>query len=129
LRSPSGDARNQATSGKGSGRQETLFYFYNGSKIAFASELKAILKSRGAARDRIRRRSRDYFSFLYVPAPKSIFKNIRKVLPGHYLAASKDGIQETGILDLSFNCSRNISRMNSGAIGCSKPIKTPCAYV
>src|SRR5207248_82256 len=44
----------------------------------------------------------DYFSFLYVPAPKSIFKKIRKVLPGHYLVVSANGLRETQYWDLSF---------------------------
>jgi asparagine synthase (glutamine-hydrolysing) len=83
--------------------KKPLFYFYNGSKIAFASELKAILEVPGVPREIDPEAVSDYFSFLYIPAPKSIFKNIRKVLPGHYLVASKDGIRETEYWDLSFN--------------------------
>jgi len=37
-----------------------------------------------------------------VPAPKSIFKKIRKVLPGHYLVVSAKGLRETQYWDLSF---------------------------
>jgi asparagine synthase (glutamine-hydrolysing) len=82
--------------------KKPLFYFYDGSRIAFASEMKAILEIPGVPREIDPEAVSDYFSFLYVPAPKSIFKNIRKVLPGHYLVASRDGIRETQYWDLSF---------------------------
>ena len=83
--------------------KKPLFYFYDGSRIAFASEMKAILEIPGVPREIDPEAVSDYFSFLYIPAPKSIFKNIRKVLPGHYLVASRDGIRETEYWDLSFS--------------------------
>ena len=83
--------------------KKPLFYFNDGSRIAFSSELKAILEVPGVVRRIDPEAVSDYFSFLYVPAPKTIFKNIRKVLPGHYLVASRDGVRETEYWDLSFN--------------------------
>ncbi len=82
--------------------KKPLFYFNDGSKIAFASELKAILEVPGVPREIEPEAVSDYFSFLYVPAPKTIFKNIRKVLPGHYLVISDRGIRDTEYWDLSF---------------------------
>jgi len=82
--------------------KKPLFYFYDGSSIAFASEMKAILQVPGVPREIDPQAVSDYFSFLYVPAPKSIFKHIRKVLPGHYLVASDNGIREVQYWDLSF---------------------------
>src|SRR5262245_24576720 len=72
--------------------KKPLFYFHDGSRIAFASEMKAILELPGVPREIDPQAVSDYFSFLYVPAPKSIFKHIRKVLPGHYLIAAASGI-------------------------------------
>jgi asparagine synthase (glutamine-hydrolysing) len=87
--------------------KKPLYYFDDGSRIAFASELKAILEVPGVSREIDPEAVSDYFSFLYVPAPKSIFKNIRKVLPGHYLVATKSGIRESEYWDLSFaHCSQ-----------------------
>jgi asparagine synthase (glutamine-hydrolysing) len=54
--------------------------------------MKAILEIPSVPREIDPEAVSDYFSFLYIPAPKSIFKNIRKVRPGHYLVASRDGI-------------------------------------
>ena len=83
--------------------KKPLFYFHNGSRVAFASEMKAILEVPGVPREIDSEAVSDYFSFLYIPAPKSIFKDIRKVLPGHYVVASKDGIREAEYWDLSFS--------------------------
>jgi asparagine synthase (glutamine-hydrolysing) len=82
--------------------KKPLFYFHDGSRIAFASEMKAILELPGVPREIDPQAVSDYFSFLYVPAPKSIFKHIRKVLPGHYLIASASGIREMQYWDISF---------------------------
>lgn len=82
--------------------KKPLFYYHDGSKIVFASEIKAILRVSGISRDIDLEALSDYFSFLYVPSPKSILKNIRKVLPGHYLVASSNGLRETKYWDISF---------------------------
>src|SRR6516165_1244786 len=63
--------------------KKPLFYFSDGCKVAFASEMKAILQVPGVSREIDPQAVSDYFSFLYIPAPKSIFKSVRKVLPGH----------------------------------------------
>jgi len=82
--------------------KKPLYYYHDGSKLLFASEIKAILQIPGISRDIDLEALSDYFSFLYVPAPKSIFKSIRKVLPGHFLVASADGVRQTKYWDLSF---------------------------
>ena len=82
--------------------KKPLFYFYDGSRIAFASEMKAILKVPDVPREMDIEAVSDYFSLLYIPAPKSIFKHIRKVLPGHYVVVSDNGIREVEYWDVSF---------------------------
>ena len=82
--------------------KKPLFYFYNGCELAFASEVKAILQVPGVSREIDPQAVSDYFSFLYIPAPKSIFKQIRKVLPGRYLVVSDQGVREREYWDISF---------------------------
>ena len=82
--------------------KKPLFYYYDGSRIAFASELKAILQVPDVPREIDPEAVADYFSFLYVPAPKSIFKRIRKILPGHYAVITEKGLRETEYWDISF---------------------------
>ena len=82
--------------------KKPLFYYHDGSRIIFGSEIKAILKVPGVSREIDLQAVSDYLSFLYVPAPKSIFQKIRKVLPGHYVVVSASGIREVKYWDLSF---------------------------
>src|SRR5215467_3832776 len=82
--------------------KKPLFYFFDGYRIAFASEMKAILRIPNVPREIDPEAVADYFSFLYIPAPKSIFKHIRKVLPGHYVVVSERGIRERQYWDISF---------------------------
>jgi asparagine synthase (glutamine-hydrolysing) len=89
--------------------KKPLYYYHDGSKLLFASEIKAILQVPGISRDIDIEALSDYFSFLYVPAPKSIFKHIRKILPGHFLVASADGVREKKYWDLSFAKTEELS--------------------
>lgn len=62
-----------------------LYYFNRGNLFAFASELKALLKLSGVSRI-INPTAVDlYFSLEYVPSPFSIFEDVFKLKPGHYL--------------------------------------------
>lgn len=82
--------------------KKPLFYAYDGNSIAFASEMKAILQVPGIPRELNLEALSDYLSLLYVPAPKSIFRHIQKVRPGHYLVVSEQGLREVEYWDLSF---------------------------
>lgn len=83
--------------------KKPLFYLYDGSKVVFASEMKAILAVPGIPKEINLEAVSDYFSFLYVPAPKSIFKSIKKVLPGHYVVFSEHGERDEEYWDLNFS--------------------------
>jgi asparagine synthase (glutamine-hydrolysing) len=82
--------------------KKPLFYFADKRRIIFGSELKALLASDSLPRKLDSEALCDYFSFGYVPAPKTIYCDIRKVLPGHYVVASPTGVRETVYWDLSF---------------------------
>jgi asparagine synthase (glutamine-hydrolysing) len=82
--------------------KKPLYYYFDNSRVVFGSEIKAILKAPAIPREIDPEAVSDYFSFLYIPAPKSIFKGIRKLRPAHYLVASEHGLREVGYWDLSF---------------------------
>src|SRR5579862_3604216 len=82
--------------------KKPLFYAYDGKKILWGSELKALLAGDSISREQDTEALYDYFSFGYVPAPKSIYRAVRKLRPGHYLVVSAQGIKETEYWDLSF---------------------------
>lgn len=62
-----------------------LYYFFDKNRLIFGSELKTILKAKDIPR-RIDLQALDNFlTFEYIPAPLSIFQDIRKLPPGHTL--------------------------------------------
>jgi asparagine synthase (glutamine-hydrolysing) len=71
-----------------------LVYSWDGRCLRFASELKAILEDPTVPRVLDREALRDYFTHLYVPGPRSIFRDIRKLPPASYLICSLDGAGE-----------------------------------
>ncbi len=89
--------------------KKPLFYFADNRRILFGSELKAILAADSLPRVLDHQALSDYFSLGYIPAPKTIYRSIRKVLPGHYLEASASGIRETSYWELSFGNVENRS--------------------
>jgi asparagine synthase (glutamine-hydrolysing) len=82
--------------------KKPLYYYVDREHILFASELKALLTVPGLVHTTDPQAVCDYFSLGYVPAPKTIYKEIRKVLPAHYLVASATGLQQTEYWRLSF---------------------------
>ena len=62
-----------------------LYYFYDGATFLFASEIKAILASGVVERSIDQQALWDYLTWRYVPGPETIWTNIRKLPPGHYL--------------------------------------------
>jgi asparagine synthase (glutamine-hydrolysing) len=70
--------------------EKPLFWAVGNNQLAFASEVKAFLQWPGLVRDLDPEAVHHYLTFLYVPAPKSIFKNVSKLAPAHMLIASTD---------------------------------------
>jgi asparagine synthase (glutamine-hydrolysing) len=79
-----------------------LYYYWDGQKFLFASELKAILQDSTVQRTLDLAALDDYLTYLYIPAPKTIFQRIRKCLPGHTLTISAQGLREREYWDLVF---------------------------
>jgi len=71
-----------------------LHYYWDGKRFAFASEIKALLTLPGLKTDLDHSAIWDYFTYLYIPTPKSIYKFIRKLPPAHYLKLGADFIYE-----------------------------------
>lgn len=62
-----------------------LYYYHANGCFAFGSEIKAILSSGVYSPDINWQALYDYFTFLYVPCPQSIFRGILQVPPAHVL--------------------------------------------
>ncbi len=63
-----------------------LYYYYNGSKFAFSSELKgleALLENENLQIDNTA--LYDFLGYKYIPDPKTLYKNCYKLPPAHFI--------------------------------------------
>jgi len=70
-----------------------LHYEVCDGRIAFASELKALMAQPDFPRQVDREALHAFLAFNSIPAPLTIFKTARKLPPGHVLLCSPDGVQ------------------------------------
>ncbi|RMD49377.1 MAG: asparagine synthase (glutamine-hydrolyzing) [Ignavibacteria bacterium] len=70
-----------------------LYYYKDDEKIVFASEIKAILKYPGIDRAIDFAGLSLLFRHGFTPAPYTVFKNIKKIPPAHYLLIHDNNIE------------------------------------
>ena len=61
-----------------------LYYYWNGDKFIFASEIKSILLH-DINREVNKTAAKNYFNLRYIPGEETLFQGIKKLLPGHTL--------------------------------------------
>tara|TARA_B100000780_G_scaffold278588_2_gene252665 strand:- start:9989 stop:11869 length:1881 start_codon:yes stop_codon:yes gene_type:complete len=86
--------------------KKPLYYYTEGDRFAFGSEIKAILALKDIPREIRLDAVYDFFAYQYVPDPKSIFQHINKLPPAHYMLLNKNGFSIHEYWDVSF---KNIS--------------------
>ena len=79
-----------------------LFYAEHRGRFYFASEMKAILAENQFPREIDDTALAAYFKYSYIPAPWTIYRHIRKLLPGHTLTWQSGRIQTRQYWDLTF---------------------------
>jgi len=62
-----------------------VYYYQHGGVFTFASELKAIAAGPSFDRTIDEEALEAYLRYLYVPAPRTIYRHAKKLLPGHIL--------------------------------------------
>lgn len=86
-----------------------LYYYRDHEVFVCSSEIKPILRS-GVVEPKLNEDVLDaYFSVGYVPGPQTIFKNIKKVLPGHYLMVEGSKFKDHEYWDFVPDSVRNIT--------------------
>jgi len=83
--------------------KKPLFYSWDGRRLVFGSEIKAIWPAGGISPEMDSEALSDYFSYQYVPAPKTIYRNVRKLRPGHYLVVEGSNLREVPYWDIQFD--------------------------
>jgi asparagine synthase (glutamine-hydrolysing) len=83
--------------------KKPLVYYWDGKRLLFASEIKAILRDPEVPREIDFEALDLYLTLNYIPATWTIFKNIRKLLPGHYLLLEKGKLSIQSYWDIPVN--------------------------
>jgi len=86
-----------------------FYYFHDGQRFAFASEIKALLQIPEIEAKLDPASLHQYLTFLWVPDPKTMFRGILKLPAGHYAILRKGELKLTQYWDLT-----RTSRLRSG---------------
>lgn len=78
-----------------------LHYCLLPNGIVFASEIKSLLAA-GVPRQIDLEALSQFFSFEYIPAPRTIFQSVSKLLPGHQIICEPDGVKVERYWDVQF---------------------------
>tara|TARA_B100000212_G_scaffold53002_1_gene34696 strand:+ start:4624 stop:6363 length:1740 start_codon:yes stop_codon:yes gene_type:complete len=80
-----------------------LYYYRKNNTFVFSSEMNSII-------DLVKNNLSidytaivDFFTYLYIPEDKTIFKNIKKLLPGHYAILNNNTLSIKKYWDINFN--------------------------
>jgi asparagine synthase (glutamine-hydrolysing) len=68
------------------GKKPLYWWWGGGDRMAFASELKCLFELPGFQPEIEPTAVVDYLKYLYIPAQKTIYRNVHKLLPGHTLS-------------------------------------------
>jgi asparagine synthase (glutamine-hydrolysing) len=79
-----------------------VYYYRSGRFLAFASEIKSLLEIPSVPREVDPEALDLYLSLRYVPGPRTMFKNIFRLQPGHVLVADDGGVRITKYWDIDY---------------------------
>ena len=79
-----------------------LYYYYDSQKLIFASEIKALINEPRLNREVDICALSQYLAYRFVPAPQSMLKGIKKLLPGHILVLDRNGDRIEKYWDLEY---------------------------
>src|SRR5262245_48839640 len=78
-------------------------YYYQGKGVfAFASEIKSLLEHPGVPREVDHQAVDLYLALRYVPAPRTMFRNIFKLQPGCWMSVDLGGVRTGSYWDLKY---------------------------
>jgi asparagine synthase (glutamine-hydrolysing) len=73
--------------------KKPFYYFWDGSLFAFASEIKALLQHPSISARLETEAVPEYLAFGYLSGENTLFRGIKKLLPGHYLSVDFAALQ------------------------------------
>lgn len=72
--------------------KKPLYYSHSAGEVIFGSEIKALMAA-GVSTDVDDAALQDYLALRYVPSPRTLFRSVRQLPPGHKMILSPDGVE------------------------------------
>ncbi|MEN6450532.1 MAG: asparagine synthase (glutamine-hydrolyzing) [Thermoguttaceae bacterium] len=88
--------------------KKPLVYRHEPGRLLFASELKSLLQVPGVPREIDPQALDDYLTYQYVPHPRTIFRGVAKLPPGHYALYRDDRLDVRPYWQPDFNAEENL---------------------
>ncbi len=80
-----------------------IYYYLDGEKLVFGSEVKSILEDKSINRT-VDQKALGYFlSYGYAPAPLTLFEGIKKLEPGHFMIVENGTVKTEKYWDVHYN--------------------------
>ena len=89
-----------------------LYYFHDGSRFVFASEIKAIIKNRDFKREVDSQAMVEYWTFQNVFSDKTLFKGIKLLSAGCWMLVDRKGLRKRRYWDFDFSGYTQNSKSN-----------------
>ncbi|MCM8782060.1 MAG: asparagine synthase (glutamine-hydrolyzing) [Candidatus Omnitrophica bacterium] len=83
--------------------KKPLYYFFQDTTLIFGSEIKAILQDPIVSVEVNRPAITNYLSYGYIPTPQTMFKNIMKLPPAHFMVYKNGNIKIQKYWELDFS--------------------------
>src|SRR3990172_1889670 len=80
-----------------------LYYHHGRESFVFASEIKSLLEAPGIPREVDETALNLYLSLRYVPGPRTMFREIFKLQPGHLLVVDSSGVHLREYWDIKYH--------------------------
>jgi asparagine synthase (glutamine-hydrolysing) len=80
-----------------------LYYCQTPDSLLFASEIKAILAEGSVSAEIDPTSLHNFLTYFYLPGDRTLFKNINRLEPGHYMVVKNGKVRTIQYWDLTFN--------------------------
>jgi len=89
--------------------KKPLYFFQDNEHFVFGSELKALQQVSATPKSLRADAIYDFFTYQYIPDPKTIFEKIYKLEPGHTLFVDSTGVKKNQYWNVSFSNKTDLS--------------------
>src|SRR5205085_12410082 len=79
-----------------------LYYWSEGGRVLFGSEIKSLLCDPGLGREIDSEALLAYVKFRYCPEPLTLFRRVRKIPPGHFMTFTPEKSFASCLYELTF---------------------------